>query len=478
MVERPLIVNELEEESILRGKRITILTLGCKVNQYETDGMRELLEDIGCNFVKNDQEADICLVNTCSVTNMAERKSRQMLHRVKRQNPQAVVVAAGCYVQAAPQEVLEDLSVDLVIGNDDKQNIVKILTKHLKNQSNNKEQKPQMQNGDNIITKSEADETDASEEGKACRSWMDLKLTHMTGHTRAYIKIQDGCNQFCSYCIIPYVRGRIRSREPEDILTEVHCLARTGCKEVVLTGIHLSSYGRDWQKEADGSALLELIGRISQIKGIVRIRLGSLEPRIITEDFVSALKQYKKVCPHFHLSLQSGCNETLKRMNRKYSIEEYRESCRILRQAYDRPALTTDIIVGFPGETREEFETTCRNLEALHLYEMHVFKYSRRKGTVADRMPDQVSEEEKNRRSDRLLAMTARQKREYEESFRGERVQVLIEERLDKRSETGQRNEKVEKDGKDWYSGHTERYIRVEVQSEQNLENCVTETIL
>ncbi len=316
------------------------------------------------------------------------------------------------------------------------------------------------------------------ENRKECSSWIDLKLTRMSEHTRAYIKIQDGCNQFCSYCIIPYVRGRICSREPEDVLAEIQRLAEAGCKEVVLTGIHLSSYGRDWGTEMDGSALLELIRRISQIEHIARIRLGSLEPRIITTDFVSALKQYPKVCPHFHLSLQSGCNETLKRMNRKYTIEEYRESCRILREAYDRPALTTDIIVGFPGETQEEFDTTCRNLEELNLYEMHVFKYSRRKGTMADRMPDQVSEAEKNRRSDRLLAMTAKQKQAYEDSFRGERVQILVEEQYEKKDETGWRNEKVEKDGKDWYSGHTERYIRVEVQSEQNLVNCMTETVL
>ncbi len=471
-------MNDLEEESILKGKRIITLTLGCKVNQYETDGMRELLEDNGCVFVENDQQADICLVNTCSVTNMAERKSRQMLHRVKRQNPRAVVAAAGCYVQAAPREVLEDLSVDLIIGNHEKQNIVNILKEYLENQINKEKQKYQTQNADDEITKKEAVETDALGNRKECSSWIDLKLTRMSEHTRAYIKIQDGCNQFCSYCIIPYVRGRICSREPEDVLAEVQRLADTGCKEVVLTGIHLSSYGRDWGTEMDGSALLELIRRISQIEHIARIRLGSLEPRIITTDFVSALKQYPKVCPHFHLSLQSGCNETLKRMNRKYTIEEYRESCRILREAYDRPALTTDIIVGFPGETQEEFDTTCRNLEELNLYEMHVFKYSRRKGTVADRMPDQVSEAEKNRRSDRLLAMTAKQKQAYEDSFRGERVQVLVEEQCEKKDETGWRNEKVEKDGKDWYSGHTERYIRVEVQSEQNLVNCMTETVL
>lgn len=428
-------------EQILNKKRIATLTLGCKVNQYETDSMRELLEIEGCKFVDFTQEADIYLVNTCSVTNMAERKSRQMLHRAKKQNPNAIVVAAGCYVQAAGQELLDDVSVDLVIGNNCKKNIVGILEAFLENRNRKSE----------MITIGDAKEYER------------LRITHMQEHTRSYIKIQDGCNQFCSYCIIPYVRGRIRSREPEEILEEVRQLAANGCKEVILTGIHLSSYGEDWNE--DSFALINVINQICQVEGIVRIRLGSLEPRIITTEFVDALKRNSKVCPHFHLSLQSGCNETLARMNRKYTIEEYMESCKLLRQTYDRPAITTDVIVGFPGETEEEFEITCANLEQLQLYEMHIFKYSVRRGTVAEKLPNQVPEQEKARRSEILLAMTARQKQAYEDSFHGEPVQVLIEER-------------VEKEGKDWYVGHTERYMKVEVQSENDIRNQMVEKVL
>ena len=515
-----------KRESILKGKKIAVLTLGCKVNQYETDGMREELERVGCEFVNFEEGADIYLVNTCSVTNMAERKSRQMLHRARKLNPKAVVVAIGCYVQAAPQEVQEDLAVDILIGNNCKKNITEILEKYLKNQiniqegneekigtlENEEEKEKQHTYGKNewkriekcdfknrtsekqVVKEYHKNETNKKVDedllSSICQNqieasvprWIpieeteeyeELFLTHMQEHTRAYIKIQDGCNQFCSYCIIPYVRGRIRSRKPEDILEEVRRLAEGGCKEVVLTGIHLSSYGKDWNRDSadtsmsdsgkanralDGNALLELIQQINDIEGILRIRLGSLEPRIITEEFVNKLKEVPKLCPHFHLSLQSGCNETLKRMNRKYTIEEYQESCSLLRRTFDRPAITTDIIVGFPGETAAEFETTCRKLEELGLYEIHVFKYSRRRGTVADQMPDQVPEQEKTRRSEVLLSMTARQKQTFEDSFRGEQVQVLVE-------------EKVEKNGKDWYVGHTERYMKVEVRAGQDVRN-------
>lgn len=522
----------IKQESVLKDKKIAVLTLGCKVNQYETDGMRERLEVFGCEFVEFSEEADIYLVNTCSVTNMAERKSRQMLHRAKKQNPEALVAAVGCYVQSAPREVLEDLSVDVIIGNNCKKNVAEILEKTLKNRSKQQKteqegpenqssrndqtekqlflqnhQRPEeikatenrsnntddayenhknmtnivnINNIDNIARTNTTDLTNAVEQywipiGET-REYEELKLTHMQEHTRAYIKIQDGCNQFCSYCIIPYVRGRIRSRKPEEILEEVRRLTEKGCKEVVLTGIHLSSYGKDWNKmhggdtgaggndsakddrQPDGARLLEVIRLISGVEGIVRIRLGSLEPRIITKEFAEELKRIPKVCPHFHLSLQSGCNETLKRMNRKYTIEEYMESCKLLRQTFDRPALTTDVIAGFPGETEAEFETTCRNLEKLSLYEIHVFKYSRRRGTVAESLPNQVPEQEKTRRSEVLLEMTARQKQAYENSFRGEPVQVLIE-------------EMVEKKEKDWYVGHTERYMKVEVQSEQDIRN-------
>lgn len=450
---------------ILQGKKIATLTLGCKVNQYETDGMRELLEHAGCCLVDVQEQADIYIVNTCSVTNMAERKSRQMLHKAKNMNPAAIVVAAGCYVQTVPQEVMEDLSVDLVVGNNCKQNIVGILEAY--------------------IAKQEATGTESTEN----RAWIpinetqeyeELKITHMQEHTRAYVKIQDGCNQFCSYCIIPYVRGRIRSRKPEDIMAEITQLAEKGCKEVVLTGIHLSSYGKDWKEttahtsELDGTELLHLIRQISRIDGIVRIRLGSLEPRIITDEFVAGLQDMSKLCPHFHLSLQSACNDTLKRMNRKYTIEEYMESCDRLRQAFDRPAITTDVIVGFPGETEEEFQKTVHNLEKLNLYEIHVFKYSKRRGTAAEKLPNQVSEQEKSRRSDVLLAMTARQRQAYEDSFLGEEVRVLIEEEINLQKDgiEGMINKNSTATWKT-YVGHTERYMKVQVQSEQNIVNQI-----
>ncbi len=447
--------------SVLEHKKVATLTLGCKVNQYETDGMRELLEQAGCQFVEFHQQADIYLVNTCSVTNMAERKSRQMLHRAKKLNPQSIVVAAGCYVQTVPEEVQKDLAVDLVIGNNCKKDIVRLLERYLESLCDNGGvQEQPLQETVNCSVACEWIDINQTKE------YENMKISHMSEHTRAYIKIQDGCNQFCSYCIIPYVRGRIRSRKIEDIIKEVKNLADNGCKEVVLTGIHLSSYGKDWQDQEvnssklDGTPLLQVIRAINDIEGILRIRLGSLEPRIITDEFVSELKDIPKFCPHFHLSLQSACNDTLKRMNRKYTIEEYMGSCERLRRAFDRPALTTDVIVGFPGETEEEFATTCQNLELLNLYEMHVFKYSKRRGTVAEGMPNQVSESVKNSRSEVLLAMTARQKQAYEDSFRGETLQVLIE-------------EKVEGKEGNWYTGHTERYMKIAIQSDVDVCNQI-----
>ena len=449
----------------LAGVRIGTLTLGCKVNQYETDSMRELLEAAGAELTEFEDEADVYLVNTCSVTNMAERKSRQMLHRARKKNADALVVAVGCYVQTTPKEVLNDLSVDIVVGNNRKKEIATIL--------------------EDAIAKRNLS-------GEACH-WLDinrkaeyesLTISHMTEHTRAYIKIQDGCNQFCSYCIIPYVRGRIRSRAPEEVLEEIEHLAEQGCKEVVLTGIHLSSYGKDWEQETasdgrlNGVPLLQLIQRIDKIEGICRIRLGSLEPRIMTEAFVTELAKVEKLCPHFHLSLQSACDETLKRMNRKYTIEEYMEGCERLRKAFDRPALTTDVIVGFPGETEEEFETTYENLKKLNLYEMHIFKYSRRRGTRAEQMPNQIPEPVKTLRSDRLLELTAEQKKRYEDSFCGEIQRVLVEECLDtekKRLAEGCREEAEA--GKQWYVGHTERYQRVTLQSERDVRNQIVEVI-
>ena len=413
---------------MLKGKTVAPLTLGCKVNQYETDGMIELLKEAGMTAVSFEEKADVYLINTCSVTNMADKKSRQMIHRAKKLNPDAVVIAAGCYVQAAKDKLMEDDRISIIIGNNKKKDIVQILEDYL--------------------------EIGVTDEGMldiaAEKEYEPLTINSTLEHTRAYVKIQDGCNQFCSYCIIPYVRGRIRSRELASITEEVERLAQTGVKEIVLTGIHISSYGKDKENEV---GLADVIDAISKIESIERIRLGSLEPGIITDTFIDRIVDNKKVCPHFHLSLQSGCNTVLKRMNRKYTCEEYFEKCEMLRKAFDRPALTTDVIVGFPGETDEEFQETVDYLTKLNLYEMHIFKFSPRQGTVAAGMRDQIGPEIKNQRSDVLLALSEKNKHAYEASFRGEILEVLIE-------------EKVRRNGKDGYRGHTERYIDIFVEEE------------
>lgn len=414
---------------MLNGKTVAALTLGCKVNQYETDGMLELLEKAGAKQVPSTEKADIYIINTCSVTNMADKKSRQMIHRARRANPEAVVVACGCYVQAQAEQLKEDKSIDIIVSNNKKKDIAYIIS-------------------DYIHKKVPDSFVDISFE----KEYEKINISKANSHTRAYVKIQDGCNQFCSYCIIPYVRGRIRSRDEQDILSEIEELALSGVKEVVLTGIHISSYGKD---KENGICLGELIDDISKIESIKRIRLGSLEPGIITDDFVKRISKNKKVCPHFHLSLQSGCNTVLKRMNRKYTCEEYFEKCEMLRNAYDRPAITTDVIVGFPGETEEEFAETVHYLTKLNLYEMHIFKYSPREGTVAASMPNQISPDVKNRRSDVLLKLSEKNKAEYEKSFEGEELEVLIEEILKK------------KDNKIYLRGHTERYMDVCVLSEK-----------
>lgn len=413
---------------MLKGKTVAPLTLGCKVNQYETDGMIELLKEAGMTAVSFEEKADVYLINTCSVTNMADKKSRQMIHRAKKLNPDAVVIAAGCYVQAAKDKLMEDDRISIIIGNNKKKDIVQILEDYL--------------------------EIGVTDEGMldiaAEKEYEPLTINSTLEHTRAYVKIQDGCNQFCSYCIIPYVRGRIRSRELASITEEVERLAQTGVKEIVLTGIHISSYGKDKENEV---GLADVIDTISKIESIERIRLGSLEPGIITDTFIDRIVDNKKVCPHFHLSLQSGCNTVLKRMNRKYTCEEYFEKCEMLRKAFDRPALTTDVIVGFPGETDEEFQETVDYLTKLNLYEMHIFIFSPRQGTVAAGMRDQIGPEIKNQRSDVLLALSEKNKHAYEASFRGETLEVLIE-------------EKVRRNGKDGYRGHTERYIDIFVEEE------------
>lgn len=423
---------------MLKGKTVAPLTLGCKVNQYETDGMIELLKEAGMTAVSFEEKADVYLINTCSVTNMADKKSRQMIHRAKKLNPDAVVIAAGCYVQAAKDKLMEDDRISIIIGNNKKKDIVRILEDYL--------------------------QAGVTDEGmldiSAEKEYEPLTINSTLEHTRAYVKIQDGCNQFCSYCIIPYVRGRIRSRDIASIIEEVERLALTGVKEIVLTGIHISSYGKDKENEV---GLADVIDAISKIESIKRIRLGSLEPSIITDEFIDRIVDNEKVCPHFHLSLQSGCNTVLKRMNRKYTCEEYFEKCEMLRKAFDRPALTTDVIVGFPGETEEEFRETVDYLTKLNLYEMHIFKFSPRQGTVAAGMKDQVAPEIKNQRSDVLLALSERNKQAYEASFRGENLDVLVE-------------EKVRREGKDGYRGHTERYMDIFVVEECMHRICGRQT--
>ena len=416
--------------------------LGCKVNSYETEAMQQLLEEAGYEIVPFHEKADVYIINTCSVTNIADRKSRQMLHRAKKQNPEAVVVAAGCYVQAAAEELKADLAVDVIIGNNKKQELVPILEEYFKDKSDSS----------HVI---EINETHEYER---------LSIHKIADHTRAFLKVQDGCNQFCSYCIIPYTRGRVRSRRPEEVVAEVKELAAAGYQEVVLTGIHLSSYGVDFE-EGRKETLLSLIKQVHEVEGIRRIRLGSLEPRIITEEFAQALASMPKFCPHFHLSLQSGCDKTLKRMNRHYTTQEYEAGCDILRRYFDNPAITTDVIVGFPGETEEEFETTKKFLERIGFYEMHIFKYSRRAGTRADRMPDQIPEQVKTARSEVLLALEKQMSRAYRESFLGRKKTVLLE-------------EKTEIDGREYMIGHTMEYVKAVVPYAENLKNKMAEGVL
>ena len=418
-------------------KKAALHNLGCKVNAYETEAMQELLEQNGYEIVPFQEGADIYIINTCTVTNMADRKSRQMIHRAKKMNPDAIVVAAGCYVQAQENSDKIDECIDIVIGNNKKQNLIEILEEY--------EQK--RKEADGVFVQQEVIDINHTKE------YEELHLTKTAEHTRAYIKVQDGCNQFCTYCIIPYMRGRVRSRRKEEVVEEVSALAANGYKEVVLTGIHLSSYGVDFEEK---ETLLSLIQAVHAIEGIERIRLGSLEPRIITEEFASALSALPKICPHFHLSLQSGCEETLKRMNRRYSAEEYFEKCMLLRKYFENPALTTDIIVGFPGETEEEFEESREFVEKVNFYETHIFKYSKRQGTKAAVMPNQVPEPEKTKRSNTLLALDERNRKAYEEQFAGKETEILVEEQM-------------EKDGKTYWIGHTKEYIRLAILSDENL---------
>lgn len=416
-------------------KKAALHNLGCKVNAYETEAMQHLLEEAGYEIVPFTQKADVYVINTCSVTNMADRKSRQMLHKAKKNNPDSIVVAAGCYVQTSEKEVLNDLSVDIVIGNDRKHDLVRLLEEYSLDSVN--------------------DTVDDINDGK--HDFEELFIDQTKEHTRAFIKVQDGCNQFCSYCIIPYARGRVRSRRFENVIAEVERLAANGFKEVVLTGIHLSSYGVDFE-EATG--LLELIQAVNAVKGIERIRLGSLEPKIVTEHFASELSKLDKICPHFHLSLQSGCDATLKRMNRTYTTKEYERGCELLRKYFVHPAITTDVIVGFPGETEEEFEQTEAYLEHIHFYEMHIFKYSKRKGTRAAVMPDQIDEQIKAVRSEKLIALGHDMSKEFRKFYIGKNEEVLFE-------------EKTVIGDKEYFVGYTKEYVKVAKETAENLENQI-----
>lgn len=416
-------------------KKAALHNLGCKVNAYETEAMQHLLEEAGYEIVPFTQKADVYVINTCSVTNMADRKSRQMLHKAKKNNPDSIVVATGCYVQTSEKEVLNDLSVDIVIGNDRKHDLVRLLEEYSLDRVN--------------------DTVDDINDGK--HDFEELFIDQTKEHTRAFIKVQDGCNQFCSYCIIPYARGRVRSRRFENVIAEVERLAANGFKEVVLTGIHLSSYGVDFE---ESTGLLELIQAVNAVNGIERIRLGSLEPKIVTEHFASELSKLDKICPHFHLSLQSGCDATLKRMNRKYTTKEYERGCELLRKYFAHPAITTDVIVGFPGETEEEFEQTKAYLEHIHFYEMHIFKYSKRKGTRAAVMPDQIDEQIKAARSEKLIALGHDMSKEFRKFYIGKNEEVLFE-------------EKAVIGDKEYFVGYTKEYVKVAKKTDENLENQI-----
>lgn len=415
----------------LYKKKAALHNLGCKVNAYETEAMGQLLEEAGYEIVDFTEKADVYVVNTCSVTNVADKKSRQMLHRAKKRNPKSIVVAAGCYVQTKREEARLDDAVDIIIGNNKKQDLIPAIEAFEKDRAQS----------ENVI------------EINHIQPYEILHMTKTAEHTRAFIKVQDGCNQFCSYCIIPYARGRVRSRPSSDVLEEVKALAENGYQEIVLSGIHLSSYGIDI-----GGTLLHLIREIAQIEGIRRIRLGSLEPGIVTEEFAAELAKTEKICPHFHLSLQSGCDAVLKRMNRTYTTAEYKKSCALLRKYFDHPAVTTDVIVGFPGETEEEFRVTEAYLREIHFYEMHVFKYSIREGTKAAVMPDQVPEQKKAKRSEKLIALAGGMSEDFREYYIGREVEALMEEPLF-----------IE--GRRYFTGYTKEYLKVALETEKDLSN-------
>ncbi|MDF2472298.1 MAG: MiaB-like tRNA modifying enzyme [Anaerocolumna sp.] len=429
----------MSQNRVSNSRSVAFLTLGCKVNSYETEAMQKLFEDAGFQVVDFNSHADVYVINTCTVTNIADRKSRQMLHKARKMNKNATVVAVGCYVQAAKEALEQDEAIDIVIGNNRKNEIIQILEEH--------------RDGKETAISAVVDMSQENE-------FEMLSIDSVSEKTRAYIKIQDGCNQFCSYCIIPYMRGRVRSREEASIVTEVEQLVHNGYKEIVLTGIHLSSYGIERAENEGKPALLQIIVRLSQIGGLERIRLGSLEPRIITEEFVKTLSGNTKFCPHFHLSLQSGCDATLERMNRRYTTKEYYEKCELLRKYFVNPAITTDVIVGFPGETEEEFNETYGFLRKVSFSQMHIFKYSVRKGTKAENMPNQVKDEVKTARSNTLISLEKEMAQEYKTLYIGNVENVLIE-------------ESITIDGQTYQIGHNERYLKIAVQSDIDLSNKI-----
>ena len=408
-------------------KTVAFCTLGCKVNQYETNAMMQKMIEAGYKVVDFETKADIYIINTCTVTNMADKKSRQMLRRVKEINPEAILVAVGCYAQVAKEKLEQIPEIDLILGINEKNDIVKYVEQASKNTYVS-----------DVLHQTE---------------FLDFGDVTYTEKTRAVIKVQDGCNQFCSYCIIPYARGRIRSRKPESVIKEITDVAKEGIKEVVITGIHIASYGKDFNTEY---RLIDLLEEIQKVDGIQRIRLGSLEPTLITEEFVTRLKKLSKICDHFHLSLQSGCNETLKRMNRKYTTDQFRHVVELLRNAYPEVHLTTDVIVGFPGETEEEFNKTYEFLKEIKFYKMHVFKYSPRRGTVAAKMPNQIDGNIKEERSNKLIELSDENEKEYNQKYIGKEVEVLLEER----------------EG-EYLKGHTTNYMVVEMKTNENLENTI-----
>jgi len=429
-------------------RKATIHNLGCKVNSYEAKAMEEMLEKEGYQLVSFDQFADVYIVNTCTVTNIADRKSRQMLSKARKRNPNGIVIAVGCYVQSVDAKVLFDAGVDLVMGNDSKHKLAKMLREYWIER-----EKDEADDNKCGINRKRSEVKDIGES----LIYEPLAISRPTRRTRGEIKIQDGCEQFCAYCIVPYVRGPVRSRPLTDIIEEAVNFARNGCQEIVLTGINLSSYGKDL---TTGENLLLVVQKIHEIDSIKRIRLGSLEPRMVTKEFVKGLADVPKFCPHFHLSLQSGSDAVLSRMNRHYTTADYAEKCCLIRSFFDNPGITTDVIVGFPGETREEYEETKNFVDKIGFSEIHVFSYSPRKGTKAAMMENQISPQVKSKRSKELIALGEKKKQEYRKTFVGKTVEVLIE-------------DEVVQDEQRRQVGYTREYLKVAVNRAENLKNCI-----